>query len=81
MSCCDRRKQRKYRREWLDTWERWLHDFETVVFVWQTSHVGASINDWPDELAAEVAESGDISDIRTVHRSYCYRVGFSRRSR
>ena len=60
MSGCDRRKQRKYRRDWLDTWDHWLHSFEAVVFVWQTSHVGASINDWPDELAAEVAETGDI---------------------
>ena len=46
----------------MDTWLRWLHEFDADVFVWQTSHVGATINDWPDKLADEIAQTGDLSD-------------------
>jgi hypothetical protein len=59
MSGCDRRRQRKYRRDWLDTWLGWLHDYEAVVFIWQTSHVGAPINEWADLEAARMAEEPD----------------------
>ena len=53
MSKCDRQRQRVYRRDWMDTWMTWLHEFEAVVFLWQTSHVGAPINEWADVEAGK----------------------------
>jgi ribosomal protein S18 acetylase RimI-like enzyme len=46
---CPRRRQRVYRRDWLDDWlRRLLAGFDVVVLLWQTSHVGAPINEWAD---------------------------------
>ena len=36
---------------WLDTRQ------EVVVFLWQTSHVGAPANEWADVLAGEAMAS------------------------
>ena len=55
---CRRRRQRVFRRDWLDAWWRSLQSFEVVVFVWQTSHVGAPVNEWADVAAGEAATSG-----------------------
>ena len=55
---CRRKRQRIYRRDWLDTWWRQLQRFEVVVFLWQTSHVGAPVNEWADQAAAEAALAG-----------------------
>lgn len=55
---CRRKRQRIYRRDWLDTWWRQLQRFEAVVFLWQTSHVGAPVNEWADQAAAEAALAG-----------------------
>ena len=55
---CRRKRQRVYRRDWLDTWWRQLQAFEVVVFVWQTSHVGAPVNEWADRAAAKAARAG-----------------------
>ena len=55
---CRRKRQRIYRRDWLDTWWRQLQSFEVVVFLWQTSHVGAPVNEWADQAAAEAALAG-----------------------
>ena len=35
-----------------------LAAFEAVVFVWQTSHVGAPVNEWADVAADEAAAAG-----------------------
>ena len=43
MQICDRKRQRVYRRDWLDTWAQRLQAFEVVVFLWQTSHIGAPV--------------------------------------
>ena len=55
---CRRKRQRFFRRDWLDTWWQQLQAFEVVVFVWQTSHVGAPVNEWADAAAAEAARAG-----------------------
>ena len=49
---CARRQQRVYRRDWIDTWlQRLCVGFDVVVMLWQTSHVGAPINEWADAEA------------------------------
>ena len=55
---CRRRRQRIFRRDWLDEWWRALQSFESVAFVWQTSHVGAPVNEWADRVADGAAQSG-----------------------
>ena len=61
MGKCDRQRQRAYRRDWLDTWALWLDEFEAIAFVWQTSHVGAPINEWAD-AEAENAANADLPE-------------------
>ena len=55
---CWRRQQRIYRRDWLDSWAQDLQQFETVVFVWQTSHVGAPVNEFADVEAGKAVRAG-----------------------
>ena len=47
----DRHKRKKLRARWLDSWWQALQRFDAVVFLWQTSHVGAPNNEWADILA------------------------------
>ena len=47
----DRHKRKKQRARWLDSWWQALQRFDVVVFMWQTSHVGALNNEWADILA------------------------------
>ena len=58
MGSCWRKRQRFYRRDWLDTWRQQLQAFEVVVFLWQTSHVGAPVNEWADQAAGVAALAG-----------------------
>ena len=55
---CARRQQRVYRRDWIDTWlQRLCAGFDAVVMLWQTSHVGAPINEWADVEADRAVRS------------------------
>ena len=67
---CHRRRQRIYRRDWLDSWWAALQKFETVVFLWQTSHAGAPSNEWADVAADEAAGSFDVDDVSYEAASY-----------
>ena len=42
-----------YGCEWLDALDQLVARHEVVVFLWQTSHVGAPVNEWADVLAGE----------------------------
>ena len=47
-----------YRRDWIDTWlQRLCAGFDAVVMLWQTSHVGAPINEWADVEADRAVRS------------------------
>ena len=61
---CTRKRQRIYRRDWIDNWWDALQKFETVVFLWQTSHAGAPSNEWADVAADIAASSCDIDDVQ-----------------
>ena len=67
---CNRKRQRIYRRDWLDSWWEALQKFETVVFLWQTSHAGAPSNEWADVGADEAAEGWDMDDVSIESVTY-----------
>jgi hypothetical protein len=67
---CDRWKQGYYVGEWLDLLLRLLDRQEVVILVWQTSHVGAPINEWPDVLASAAKDSYTVVPVPRAQASF-----------
>jgi ribonuclease HI len=49
----DRHKLDYYAAKWLDAFDQLTRKLEVLLLVWQTSHVGAPRNEWPDKMAKE----------------------------
>ena len=59
----DRVKQSYYAADWIDSLAQKLSRFRAVVFVWQTSHVGAPCNDMADRTAETLMHSDDVRQV------------------
>jgi len=59
--CHHRTQLGYYAAAWLDTLDQLVAKEEVMVFLWQTSHVGAPANEWADVLAGE-AMANEQSD-------------------
>ena len=64
---CWRQQQRFYRRDWLDSWLQDLQAFEAVVLMWQTSHVGAPVNEYADQQAGAAAQAALEEELPPLH--------------
>ena len=76
-----RKRQGKYVGEWLDALLRLLDRCEVVVFLWQTSHVGSTVNEWADLCADDLAEEAAEVDVRRLpSRSATMQLSMPQRS-
>ena len=55
-----RGRQSCYVGRWFEAMERLAARHEVVVFIWQTSHVGATVNEWADKEADAAFEEGHL---------------------
>lgn len=49
---CARARQCIHVGRWIEVMSRLVNRVESVVFIWQTSHVGEPVNEWADALAS-----------------------------
>ena len=50
---CARARQCIHVGRWIEVMSKLVNRVESVVFIWQTSHVGEPVNEWADVLASQ----------------------------
>ena len=81
---CHRRRQGRYAGEWLEALMKLVDRMEVVVFLWQRSHMGSTVNEWADleaDAAAQQAADNEMVDVERVFSdSYSTKFTLPRRS-